>query len=177
MNIDQTTQRIRSTVRDIPDFPKPGIIFKDIHPVLEDGGLFAEIIDLFAERYRPMNLDRVVGIDARGFIFAGALAIKLGMGLALVRKKGKLPFKTIEKSYDLEYGSNTIEMHHDALKPGQRVVVLDDVLATGGTMKASCDLVRQLGAEVVECGCLIELSFLGGKKVIEPAPFYAPVVY
>lgn len=156
-------QLLKASIRDIPDFPKAGIIFKDITPILQDSKLFAKVIDTFAERYRAKNVDVVIGIESRGFIFGAPLAYNLGKSYVPVRKKGKLPYKTVEASYDLEYGSATIEMHVDAVKPGQRVVIIDDLLATGGTAAAACSLIEKQGAHVVECAFVVELGFLKGR--------------
>ncbi len=162
-------------LRDIPDFPKPGIVFKDITPVLRNPAAFRAFIDLLEKRYRDARLDAVVAIDARGFLFAGALCDRLNLGLVPVRKKGKLPSDSIHVDYDLEYGSATLEMHADALAPGQRVLILDDLLATGGTAAAAIALCRRLGAEVVECAFLVELRFLQGRALLAPVPAYAPI--
>jgi adenine phosphoribosyltransferase len=154
---------IAAAIRDIPDFPKPGIVFKDITPVLQDARLFAGAIDLLADGYQPGSVDFVVGIDARGFIFASCVALKLGAGFVPVRKKGKLPFDTHEESYDLEYGSNTVAIHTDAVHQGSRVLLVDDLLATGGTAGAAWSLLQRLGANVLEARFLIELKFLNGR--------------
>jgi adenine phosphoribosyltransferase len=155
---------LKSIIRDIPDFPKKGIVFKDITTLLADGKSFHRMIDLIAHRYIGRQIQQVVGIEARGFILGSALAYKLGIGITLVRKAGKLPFTTRRKTYDLEYGTDTLEIHEDAFKPGDRIIVADDLLATGGTMAAVVDLVQDLGAEVVECAFLAELEFLEGRK-------------
>jgi len=154
---------LRQKIRDIPDFPKPGIIFKDITPLLSDGPAFRAAIDLLGERYRDRRVDVVVGVEARGFIMGSALAYTLGAGNILIRKPGKLPFRTHRSVYDLEYGSDALEIHQDAIKPGQRVLLADDVLATGGTISAAIDLVQKLGGEIVELAFLIELTFLKGR--------------
>jgi adenine phosphoribosyltransferase len=171
------TERLKQSVRDIPDFPKPGIVFKDITPILQDGQLFRLAITLFSDRYQRKTIDQIVAIDARGFLFASALAYVLGTGLSLVRKKGKLPYKTVQASYDLEYGSNTVEMHVDALKKGQRVLIVDDVLATGGTMKAAIDLVQELGAEVVEVAFFAEIAFLEGRRKLGKVPVFSAMQF
>jgi adenine phosphoribosyltransferase len=171
------TERLKKSVRDIPDFPKPGIVFKDITPILQDGQLFRLAITLFSDRYQRKTIDQIVAIDARGFLFASALAYVLGTGISLVRKKGKLPHKTIEASYDLEYGSNTVEMHVDALKKGQRVLIVDDVLATGGTMKAAIDLVEKLEAQVVEVAFFAEINFLEGRKKLGNVPIFSAMQF
>jgi adenine phosphoribosyltransferase len=174
----RTTPRdIEAAIRNIPDFPKPGIQFKDITPVLADARLFAGAIDLLTEKFKPGEVDAVVGIDARGFIFAAAAAIKLQAGFVPVRKKGKLPHKTHEQDYALEYGSATIAMHIDALKPGARVLLIDDLLATGGTAAAATALVKKLGAQIIEVGFLIELKFLNGREKLSGLPIRSIVVY
>ena len=140
--------QLKAAVRDVPDFPVKGILFKDITPILQDGKLFGQAVDAIADRQKGKKVDAVVGIDARGFIFAGAVAYKLGVGLVPVRKKGKLPHKTVVTSYTLEYGSETSEMHVDALKKGDNVIIVDDLLATGGTAMAAATLVKQLGGNI-----------------------------
>jgi adenine phosphoribosyltransferase len=172
-----TPAEIEQAIRTIPDFPKPGIQFKDITPVLADARLFAGSIDLLTEHVQPGTVDAVVGIDARGFIFAAAAAIKLGAGFVPIRKKGKLPFQTHEETYSLEYGSATIAVHTDALKRGDRVLLIDDLLATGGTAAAAASLVQRLGATIVEMSFLIELSFLRGRDKLEAYPLRAIVTY
>ncbi len=155
---------IKSKIREIPDWPKKGINFKDITPLLCDKNAFRKTIDFLAMPYLGKRIDKVVGIDARGFILAAALAYKLKTGLAIVRKKGKLPFKTISQKYTLEYASNVLEMHKDAILPGEKVVLVDDVLATGGTMKATIDLVKKLKGKIIGVDFLIELANLKGRK-------------
>lgn len=167
---------LAQTIRDIPDFPKPGILFKDITPVLRDPNAFRCFIHLLKAEYAGAGLDAIVAVDARGFLFGGALALELGVGLIPVRKQGKLPFETRSISYDLEYGSATIEMHTDALQPGERVLILDDLLATGGTVGAVLQLCREAGAVVVGCAFLLELSFLDGRQRLGDVPIFAPVV-
>ncbi|MCC5849301.1 MAG: adenine phosphoribosyltransferase [Verrucomicrobia bacterium] len=171
-----STEILQQSIRDIPDFPKPGIVFKDITPFLRDPFAFGVFIDLLVEQYREARLDVIVAIDARGFLFGGALARALNIGLVPVRKKGKLPWSCISEEYDLEYGSAIVEMHADALKPGERVLILDDLLATGGTVAATLKLCRQLGAEPVACAFLIELSFLQGREKLGDIPIFAPIV-
>ena len=156
-------KQIESVVRDIKDFPKKGIIFKDITPVLQSGKLFSEVIDIFYSQYEKNPPDHIVAIESRGFIFGAALAYRFGCGFVPVRKKGKLPFKTLEESYELEYGTATIEMHEDALKKGDRVVLIDDLLATGGTCKAAIELVEKMGGKIVGLAFLIELTALKGR--------------
>jgi adenine phosphoribosyltransferase len=172
-----TPTEIERAIRNVPDFPKPGIQFKDITPVLADARLFAGTIDLLTAKFSPGSVDAVVGIDARGFIFAAAAALKLKAGFVPVRKKGKLPFTTHEEDYALEYGSASIAMHTDALKPGARVLLVDDLLATGGTAAAASSLVKKLGAEILEISFLIELKFLNGREKLKNFPIRSIVVY
>lgn len=155
---------LKSIIRDVPDFPKKGIVFKDITTLLGDGRSFHRMVDLIAHRYVGMGIQKVVGVEARGFVLGAALAYKLGVGVALVRKPGKLPWKTLKKSYDLEYGTDTLEIHVDAFNPGDKVIIADDLLATGGTVAAVVDMVRELKAEVVECAFMAELEFLNGRQ-------------
>lgn len=164
---------LKNIIRDINDFPKKGIVFKDITTLLSDGKSFHRMIDLIAHRYIGMKIDQVVGVEARGFILGSALAYKLGTGITLVRKPGKLPFKTLRKTYDLEYGTDTLEIHEDAFVSGSRVIIADDLLATGGTMAAVVDLVRECGAEVVECTFMAELEFLEGRKRLPDGKVYS----
>ncbi len=170
---------ISSLIRDVPDFPKPGILFKDITPVLQDPAGLKASVDLFVEHWRDMGIDKVIGIESRGFLLGAPVAYQLGLGCGLVRKAGKLPYERIQRSYDLEYGSATLEAHTDVVRPGERVVVADDLLATGGTAAATIELIRELGAEVVEAGFLIELSFLPGRERIEGlgTSVFAPLVF
>ena len=170
-------ERLTAAIRDIPDFPRPGILFKDITPILRDAGLFREAVALFVERHRDHRIEQVAGIESRGFIFGAAVAHELGAGFVPVRKAGKLPADTVQVSYDLEYGSATLELHTDAVTPGQRVLVLDDLLATGGTAAATLSLLRQLRAEVVEIDFLVELRFLHGRDRLPDVPVYAPIVF
>jgi len=172
-----TAAEIESAIRNIPDFPKPGIQFKDITPVLADARLFNGAIAELCRPFKPGTIDAVVGIDARGFIFAAAAAIQLKAGFVPIRKKGKLPYSTHEQDYALEYGVSTVAVHTDALKAGQRVLLIDDLLATGGTAAAAAALVRKLGAEIMECSFLIELSFLNGRKKLQGVPIRAIVTY
>jgi adenine phosphoribosyltransferase len=172
-----TPAEIAAAIRNVPDFPKLGIQFKDITPVLADARLFAGTIDLLTEKFSPGSVDAVVGIDARGFIFAAAAALKLRAGFVPVRKKGKLPFTTHEQDYALEYGSATVAMHIDALKPGARVLLIDDLLATGGTAAAAVALMKKLGAEILEISFLIELKFLNGREKLKNLPIRSIVVY
>jgi adenine phosphoribosyltransferase len=172
-----TVQEIAGAIRNIPDFPQAGIQFKDITPLLADARLFAASIDRLTGNFAPGSVDAVVGIDARGFIFAAAAAYKLRCGFVPVRKKGKLPYKTLEESYTLEYGSNTIAIHVDAVKPGGRVVLVDDLLATGGTAGAAANLLKRMGAEILEISFLIELSFLKGRDRLKGFPIRSLIVY
>jgi adenine phosphoribosyltransferase len=175
--IQTTPADIERAIRNVPDFPKPGIQFKDITPVLADPKLFSGCIDLLIDGFKPGEVDAVVGIDARGFIFASAAAVKLQAGFVPVRKKGKLPFKTHEQEYDLEYGTASIAMHIDALKPGARVLLIDDLLATGGTAAAAASLVQKLGAHILEISFLIELQFLNGRDRLKGNKVRSVVVY
>jgi adenine phosphoribosyltransferase len=168
---------LRAAIRNIPDFPKPGIQFKDITPVLADARLFSGCVEHLVASHPPGTVDIVVGIDARGFIFAAAAALRLGAGFVPVRKQGKLPFDTHEQSYDLEYGSNTIALHTDAIRPGARVLLVDDLLATGGTAAAALALLRKVQARVVEACFFIELDFLGGRKLLDSIPVRSLVHY
>src|SRR5277367_3434775 len=172
-----TSKEIEAAIRNVPDFPKAGIQFKDITPVLADARLFAGTIDLLCDGFKPGSVDAVVGIDARGFIFAAAAALKLQAGFVPVRKKGKLPHKTHEQDYELEYGTATVAMHIDALKPGARVLLVDDLLATGGTSAAAAALVKKLGAEILETSFLIELKFLNGRDKLKGCKVKSLVVY
>ena len=172
-----TAAEIAQAIRNVPDFPKPGIQFKDITPVLADAHLFSGSIDLLTEGFAPGSIDAVVGIDARGFIFAAAAAKKLEAGFIPVRKKGKLPYTTIEQDYALEYGHATVAIHTDALKPGARVLLLDDLLATGGTAAAAAALVQKLGAHIVGIGFVIELKFLHGREKLAGLPVRSLVTY
>jgi adenine phosphoribosyltransferase len=155
---------LKNIIRDIPDFPKKGIIFKDITTLLSDARSFQKMVDLLSHRYVGQKIDKVVGVEARGFIIGAALAYKLGAGIVLVRKPGKLPSETFKKTYDLEYGSDTLEMHTDAIKKGEKVIIADDLLATGGTMAAVVDMVNSLGGDIVECCFMAELDFLHGRN-------------
>src|SRR5246127_1501251 len=168
---------IERAIRNVADFPKPGIQFKDITPVLADPKLFSGSIDLLIEGYKPGQVDAVVGIDARGFIFAAAAAVKLEAGFVPVRKKGKLPYQTHEEEYQLEYGTATVAVHVDALKSGSRVLLIDDLLATGGTAAAAAALVKRLGAKILEISFLIELSFLNGRDKLKDYPVRSVVGY
>ena len=168
---------IKAAIRDIPNFPKPGIVFKDITPLLSNGRLFAKTIDILADRYRTQNIDTVLGVESRGFIIGSALAYELGAGFCIVRKPGKLPYETHRASYKLEYGSDSLEIHVDALPAHARVVIADDLLATGGTAAATAELVTRLGGTVVECAFVIELAFLKGREKLKPHGVFSIVQY
>ena len=162
--------KLRAAVRDVPDFPKKGIVFKDITPVLNDPVLFRASIDLFLERCRGREIDKIVGIDARGFVFGSAVAYELGVGFVPIRKRGKLPYQTEVARYSLEYGEAEMEMHVDAIRASERVVLVDDLLATGGTSAAAAVLIRNAGADLLEAQFLLELEFLEGRKRLKPTP-------
>ncbi|MDQ6861027.1 MAG: adenine phosphoribosyltransferase [Verrucomicrobiota bacterium] len=165
----ETVEKMRAAIRDVADFPKPGIIFKDITPVLCDGALFRTAIDLFLERCHACEVDKIVCIDARGFLFGSAVAYELGIGLVPIRKKGKLPYKTERAAYTLEYGEAEMEMHVDSIERGERIVLIDDLLATGGTSASAVALVHKVGGVLVEAQFLIELDFLHGRDKLAPA--------
>ena len=175
--VSDAVEKLRGAIRDVPDFPKPGIIFKDITPVLCDGALFRSAIDLFRERCRGLEIDKIVCIDARGFLFGSAVAYELGIGLVPIRKKGKLPYKTERAAYTLEYGEAEMEMHIDSIERGERIVLIDDLLATGGTSASAVTLVQKVGGILVEAQFLIELEFLHGRKKLEPAPVVSFLTY
>jgi adenine phosphoribosyltransferase len=168
---------LRPYIRDIPDFPKPGIVFKDITPLLLDARAYDQAVRALAEYARPLDVDVVLAAEARGFIFGGALASELGAGFAPARKRGKLPSETISAEYVLEYGIDVLELHADALTDGARVLVHDDLLATGGTTRAKIELIERLGATVVGCAYVIELAFLGGREAIAGYDVHALVAY
>jgi len=168
---------VRERIRSVPDFPKKGVMFRDITPLLNDGEAFARVVRFYTERYRDKGITRVVSIESRGFILGSILAYNLGAGFIPVRKPGKLPFSTIRESYSLEYGEDTLEMHMDALGKGDVTLIVDDLLATGGTANATVNLVERCGATVLELSFLIELSFLGGRKALGTRPVFALVDY
>lgn len=169
-------ERLLARIRDVPDFPEPGIVFKDFTPLLADHTSFTAAVEALAGPYRDGKIDVVAGVEARGFVFGAPVALALDAGFALVRKKGKLPGPTVEASYDLEYGSATLEVTTDAFAPGARVLVVDDVLATGGTAAATVELVRRCGAEVAGVAFLLELGFLDGRAALAAAGVVDPVV-
>jgi adenine phosphoribosyltransferase len=175
--MEQDIATIRHVIRDIPNFPKPGIVFKDITPLLGNGPLFKRTIDILADRYRSQRLDKVLGIESRGFIIGAALAYQLGAGFCIVRKPGKLPYETHKTSYALEYGTDTLEIHTDAISQNARVVIADDLLATGGTAAATAELVTRLGGTVVECAFVIELAFLKGRNRVKPYKVFSLLQY
>ncbi len=166
----EITERVANLVRDVPDFPKPGILFKDLTTVWSDGAALTALNSAFVERYKDQSIDAFVGIESRGFICAAPVATTLEKGLILLRKPGKLPAEVVSESYELEYGTDTLEMHADAIKPGMRVVIMDDLLATGGTMGAAIRLVESQGATVVEASFIIELGFLNGRDKFGTTP-------
>ena len=168
---------LRDYIRDIPDFPKPGVTFKDITPLLSHPEAFAAAIDRLDRAFAGRGIDAIAAAEARGFIFGAPLALRLGAGFVPIRKPGKLPYATIALEYQLEYGSDRLEVHTDALGVARRVLLIDDVLATGGTMRACRDLVQSTGAEVVACAFLIELAFLGGRAKLEPTEIVSLITY
>ena len=170
-------QELKKTIREIPDFPKPGILFYDITTLFSDARAFRRSVDMFVHRYIDKKPDIFVGVEARGFLIASALAYALGTGVVVIRKPGKLPYKTHKVSYDLEYGSNEIEIHQDALHKGQKVVLVDDLLATGGTINAAAELVNKLGAEIMEMSFFVELSFLKGRDKLKDYNIHSLVKY
>lgn len=172
-----SAETLAAKIRDVPDFPRPGIVFKDIMPLVADPASFRETIELLEAWSRPRGPDVVLGAEARGFIFGGALAYALGCGFVAARKPGKLPWDTVEATYELEYGTDRLQVHADALVRGQRVIVLDDVLATGGTAKAKIELVEQLGGTVVGALFVIELTFLSGREKLEGYDVHALIAY
>jgi adenine phosphoribosyltransferase len=172
-----STEDLQAKIRDVPDFPEPGIVFKDIMPLLGDDATLRETVDLLADWVAPRKPDVILGAEARGFILGAALAYKLGCGFVAARRPGKLPWKTVSATYALEYGENALELHADAISHGQRVLVHDDVLATGGTAKAICDLATQLGGEIVGVAFVIELAFLEGRKHLEAYDVHSLITY
>ena len=172
-----TPDPLLAGVRDVPDFPKPGIIFKDITPILADARLLRTAIDRFVADCEGQGIEKIAGIDARGFLFGSTVADRLGLGFVPIRKRGKLPWKTEGLAYQLEYGEAAIEVHTDAFRPGERVALLDDLLATGGTAAAAVKLIQKCGGTVVQARFLIELGFLGGRSVLAPTPVKSLLVY
>ena len=174
---DDVIARLRAAVRDVPDFPKKGIVFKDITPVLNDGTLFHSSIDIFLDRCRGKQIDKIVGIDARGFLFGSAVAYQLGVGFVPLRKKGRLPYKTESAKYSLEYGEAEMELHIDAIKRGEKIVLIDDLLATGGTSASAATLIKKVEGDLIEAIFLIELGFLHGREKLAPTPVTAFLKY
>jgi adenine phosphoribosyltransferase len=168
---------LRDFIRAIPDFPKPGILFRDITPLLSNPDAFHKSIDLLCSRYAGMCIDTIVAAEARGFIFGAPMAIRMGLPFVPIRKPGKLPYESMRHEYDLEYGTDTLEMHIDAISAGNRVLVVDDLLATGGTVNACCTMVEKAGGKVVECAFIIELVDLGGRKKLEPHQCFSLLTY
>jgi len=168
---------LKKVIREVPDFPKPGILFYDISTLLSDTEAFSKVIDIMAERYEGMGPAKIVAIDARGFIFGGALAYKLGIGFIPIRKKGKLPWETVKASYELEYGVDEVHMHRDSVLKDEQVVIVDDLLATGGTAAAAVELVHKCGGEVMECAFVIELDFLNGREKLKNTPVFSILHY
>lgn len=177
MDNPEIVQELKSSIRDIPDFPKKGIIFKDITTLLKDGKKFQEAINCIVERYKDKKIDKVVSIEARGFIFGSAVAYKLGAGLIPIRKKGKLPHETNKIEYELEYGKDSLEIHKDAINPDDNVLIIDDLLATGGTMKAACELIEKMGGKIVEVAFLIELTFLKGRERLKDRQVFSLIEF
>jgi len=168
---------LRSYIRDVPDFPKPGIVFKDITPLLREPEALRLACTGMADPFRDGNVDLVLGVESRGFIFGPPVALELGVGFSIARKRGKLPWETVSESYELEYGAEQIEMHRDAVSPGQRVLLVDDVIATGGTAAATARLVASMGGRVVGSSFLLELSFLEGRKALDPLPVHSVLIF
>ena len=165
-----TLDKVKSFIRDVPDFPKPGIVFKDITPILANNELFRTSVDVFLEHCRDKQIDKIVGIDARGFLFGAAVAYELRVGFVPIRKRGKLPYKTESATYSLEYGEAEMEMHVDGIAPGERIVLVDDLLATGGTSAAAATLIKKMGGKLLQAQFLIELEFLHGREKLAPTP-------
>src|SRR5947209_14720884 len=174
---DDVIAKLRGAVRDVPDFPKKGIVFKDITPVLNDGALFRSSIDIFLEQCRGKQIDKIVGIDARGFLFGSAVAYQLGVGFVPLRKKGRLPYKTESAKYSLEYGEAEMELHIDAIKRGEKIILIDDLLATGGTSASAATLIKKVEGDLIEAIFLIELEFLHGREKLVPTPVTAFLKY
>lgn len=170
-------EQLKTFIRDVPDYPQKGIIFRDITPLLGDKKVFREVVDLMSKAWVDVKPDLVAAIEARGFIPGAAMAVKLGAGFVPIRKTGKLPWRTILETYDLEYGTDQLEVHEDAVQPGQKVLIVDDVLATGGTASAAVRLMRKLGAEVVGVQVLIELGYLSGRSRLDGVKLVSEIVY
>lgn len=175
--MEKKYDNLKALIRDIPDFPKEGIMFRDITTLLKDAQGLKEVIDIFSDRYRDKGIKYILGADARGFIFGAAIAYNIGAGFVPIRKKGKLPYKTLSASYELEYGSNEVEMHVDAIENGDKVVIVDDLLATGGTAKAMLDLVKKLGGDIEEFAFMIELEDLNGRDKLQGENVFSIIKY
>src|ERR1700704_6860120 len=175
--VSDAIHELRAAVRDVPDFPKAGIIFKDITPILSHGKLFRASIDIFLDRCRSQEIDKIVGIDARGFLFGSAVAYQLGIGFVPLRKKGRLPYKTESAKYSLEYGQAEMELHIDAIEPGEKIVLIDDLHATGGTSASAATLISKVGGKLIEAQFLIELEFLRGREKLAPTPVVSFLKY
>ncbi|MEZ6092650.1 MAG: adenine phosphoribosyltransferase [Pirellulaceae bacterium] len=174
---DSTAIDLNEFIRDIPDFPKPGILFKDITPLLSNYEAYQQTIQMMADNFRGQDIDVITAAEARGFLFAAPLALELKVGFVPIRKPGKLPYAKRSYSYELEYGTDTLEMHIDGIEKGQRVLVVDDLLATGGTVEACCRMIEECEAHIVSCAFLIELAFLEGAKRLAPHPVYSVLKY
>jgi len=172
-----TTDQLKSKIRNVPDFPIKGIMFRDITTLVKDPAAFKYVIDTLTERYRDRKIDQIIGIESRGFIFGGALAHRLGCGFIPARKPGKLPAETIEESYELEYGRTSLQLHIDSIKKGDRIVIIDDLLATGGTIRATANMVERLGGEILEIAVVVELTFLKGREKLKNYNIYSMVEY
>ena len=170
-------EHLKALIRDVPDFPMQGILFRDVTPLLRDPAGLSQTVEALAERYRGQGIDVVAGIESRGFLFGAPLAVALGVGFVPIRKLGKLPSDKITREYALEYGTNSLEVHRDAVKPGERVLLVDDLLATGGTARAAAELLEELGAQVVEAAFIIELAFLNGRAALDGRPVHALMTY
>lgn len=170
-------EELKAKIRDVPDFPKEGILFRDITPLLADGESLRKAVNLLAERFRGSGVRKVASVEARGFIVGSALACELGAGFVPIRKPGKLPYETKKLSYELEYGTDAVEIHEDAVRAGEKVLMVDDLLATGGTMEACCRLVESLGGEIVGCAFLVELAGLKGREKLKKFPVFSLIVF
>jgi adenine phosphoribosyltransferase len=170
-------EHLKALIRDVPDFPLPGILFRDVTPLLRDPAGLKQVVDAFADRYVGRGVQVVAGIESRGFLFGAPLALALGVGFVPIRKLGKLPAEKISREYALEYGTNALEMHRDAVQPGERVLLIDDLLATGGTARAAAALIEELGGEIAEVAFVIELAFLNGRSALEGYPVHALMEY
>ena len=168
---------LKSKIRDIPDFPKPGIIFKDITTLLQDFDAFKLSVDMLVKQHQNNKIDKVAGIEARGFIFGAAVAYAMNAGFIIIRKPGKLPYQTVKQTYELEYGSDEIEIHEDSIKPGERILLVDDLLATGGTMAAAADLINKIGGDIVGISFVVELTFLHGREKLKGHNIHSIIEY